>query len=356
VVRVAFVWGALLLPALASAAWFKGNTHAHTLNSDGNAAPVEVVRWYREHGYQFVVITDHEFLTDVAPLQALYGADGKFLVMPGQEVSQMIADPSHQDGLRQAHVNGIGTSRLVIPMGEGSGMGRTAPRGTTVADTFVRNIAAIAAAGGVAQINHPNFRWSIGVEDFGRVPAGTLFEVWNGHIAANNLGGVDEAGHRSLSSEELWDALLTRRKRLWGVASDDSHDYHAPDNPDAARPGQAWIFVRADTLSSEQLMAALKRGDFYASTGVVLDELVVRRSEISIRIARSREAGKGGLSSDDVRYLTRFIGTGGRVLAEVVGHSPRYSIRGDEGYVRASVTDSNGRHAWTQPVFVPLTD
>jgi len=45
-------------------------------------------------------------------------------------------------------------------------------------------------------------------------------------------------------------------------------------------------------------------------------------------------------------------GRGGRVLAEVAGASAHYEIRGDEGYVRATVTDSNGRRAWTQPVRV----
>ena len=30
-----------------------------------------------------------------------------------------------------------------------------------------------------------------------------------------------------------------------------------------------------------------------------------------------------------------------------------YEIKGNEGYVRARVTDSAGGKAWTQPVFVP---
>ena len=44
--------------------WFKGNTHTHTLNSDGDSTPDDVVRWYREHGYHFLVLTDHNFLTE----------------------------------------------------------------------------------------------------------------------------------------------------------------------------------------------------------------------------------------------------------------------------------------------------
>ncbi len=55
--------------------WYKGNTHTHTINSDGDSPPDEVARWYREHGYQFLVLTDHNFLTSVDGLNALMGAD-----------------------------------------------------------------------------------------------------------------------------------------------------------------------------------------------------------------------------------------------------------------------------------------
>ena len=40
------------------------------------------------------------------------------------------------------------------------------------------------------------------------------------------------------------------------------------------------------------------------------------------------------------------------MLADVAGVAARYMIRGDEGYVRATVTDSHGRRAWTQPFWV----
>src|SRR5687767_7698551 len=50
--------------------WYKGNTHTHTLNSDGDSTPDEVVRWYREHRYHFLVLTDHNFVTSVDGLNA----------------------------------------------------------------------------------------------------------------------------------------------------------------------------------------------------------------------------------------------------------------------------------------------
>ncbi|MBI4811592.1 MAG: hypothetical protein HY800_09190, partial [Ignavibacteriales bacterium] len=47
------------------AQWFKGNTHAHTTRSDGNEPPRRVVRWYFDHEYNFLVVTDHDKLTDI---------------------------------------------------------------------------------------------------------------------------------------------------------------------------------------------------------------------------------------------------------------------------------------------------
>lgn len=141
-----------------TARWYRGNTHTHTLNSDGNATPDDVARWYRMKGYEFVVITDHEFLTDVVPLNGTIGAPGKFLVIRGQEVTQRLADPTVQpSGRRQAHINAIGINRVVMPVG--SSDGATVARDATMADLYARNIAGIRAAGGIAQVNHPNWLW-----------------------------------------------------------------------------------------------------------------------------------------------------------------------------------------------------
>ena len=52
------------------------------------------------------------------------------------------------------------------------------------------------------------------------------------------------------------------------------------------------------------------------------------------------------------KYRIQFIGSGGRVLSEVAGPSATYDIKGNEGYVRARVLESNGRMAWTQPVMI----
>jgi len=319
--------------------WYRGNTHAHTLNSDGDTPADGVVRWYREHGYHFTLITDHEFITDVAPLNAMFGAAGRFLVISGQEVTQRVADASHPDGFRQAHVNALGVTRVVRPIGE-----RNIATGMTVAATYARHLPAIKEAGGVPQVNHPNFRWSVPLQEMLELPDSTLFELWNGHPTVYNLGGTDSAGRVMPSTEALWDSLLTRGKLLFAVADDDSHSFRPQDaeNTELARPGRGWIMVRADTLAADAILSALRRGDFYASTGVTLRDYHADAQVVRVDVAAARDA----------RYLTEFIGKGGRVLGSATGTRARYRITGAEGYVRARVTDSAGRRAWMQPVRV----
>src|SRR4026209_2255837 len=118
--------------------WYKGNTHTHTLNSDGDSTPDEVVRWYRSHGYRFLVLTDLNFLTSVDGLNALHGADERFLVVRGEEVTDAF------DG-KPLHVNGLNLARQVEPQ-----------HGTSILDTLQRTIDAIRAADGVPHVNHPN--------------------------------------------------------------------------------------------------------------------------------------------------------------------------------------------------------
>lgn len=299
--------------------WYKGNTHTHTLNSDGDSTPDEVVRWYREHGYQFLVLTDHNFLTSVDGLNALHGADEQFLVIRGEEVTDNF-------GNKPIHVNGINLSRAVEPQG-----------GKSVLETLQRNVDAIRAASGVPHINHPNFRWAITAAELNQVQDNKLFEIYNGHPQVNNVGGGGAPG-----LEEVWDQILSRGKLLYGIAVDDAHHFKRPWDRNSARPGRGWVMVKTDQLSVANILNALERGEFYASTGVELQDYQVDEKEMTITIK----------PSGDSKYRVQFIGNGGRVLSEVNSSPARYEFRGNEVYVRAKVIESNGGLAWTQPVLV----
>jgi hypothetical protein len=85
-------------PAAPAPKWYKGNTHSHSWNTDADIPPDEVARWYREQKYNFLVLTDHDSVTDVAPLNALLAPSRlvgstaglpytPFLVLSGEEVT-----------------------------------------------------------------------------------------------------------------------------------------------------------------------------------------------------------------------------------------------------------------------------
>ena len=231
-----------IVPAMLAAQtqWFKGNTHTHTIDSDGDSTPDDVAKWYRKHGYQFLFITDHEYLTDPSPLNALFGVKDRFLLLPGQEITQWGEDSKRSS----AHVNALFTHEVIFPMGIrkclGSGCGAYAPKETQLETTFQTNIAAVLGQGGIAQVNHPNYRWSVKPEDLYSIPDGTLLEIWNGQGHINNLGGEVAPGDVRPSAEGFWDILLSRGKRVWGVGSDDSHTFTEPgvNDPSGLRRGR----------------------------------------------------------------------------------------------------------------------
>lgn len=307
-------------PADVPMQWYKGNTHTHTLNSDGDSTPDDVVRWYREHGYQFLVLTDHNFHTSVEGLNALHAADERFLVVRGEEVTST-------SGGKPVHVNGLDTSRRV---GTQSG----APE-STVVDVLQRSVDGIRAASGVPHINHPNFQWALTIEDLQRVRNNKLFEIFNGHPEVNNVGGGHVPG-----LEEVWDRLLSSGTLVYGIAVDDAHVFKKPGDATVAGPGRGWVMVRAERLDSRTLLESMERGDFYASTGVVLDTVETTLTGMTVKVKPE------GTS----KYRIQFIGRGGRVLSEVAESSATYAFTGVEGYVRARVLESNGRTAWGQPV------
>ena len=297
--------------------WFKGNTHTHTVNSDGDSTPDEVVRWYREHGYNFLVLTDHNYLTSVDGLNAVHAAVEKFLVVRGEEVTSTVAS-------KAVHVNGLALDSLVQP-----------PTGTSITAVAQQSVDGIRKANGVPHINHPNFTWAITPEDLLQVQRTRLFEIFNGHPQVNNEGGGGTPG-----LEEIWDRLLSNGRLMYGVAVDDAHHFKRPGDPLASGPGRGWIYVRADRLDAGALVAALERGDFYASTGVELERYDASPASISLTIKATPYS----------RYRVQFIGSNGRVLSEQTTATATYTVNGDEGYVRARVFESNGYRAWTQPL------
>ena len=380
--------------------WFKGNLHTHSLWSDGDDFPEMIADWYRDHGYHFLALTDHNVIatgqrwkkiTEVdkrggGPVFEKYlsrfggtwvetrGHDddrevrlkpldeyrciveerGRFLLLNAEEISDTA------EGV-PVHMNASNIDAAIQPVG-----------GKTVQDAINANLTNIeeqARRTGreiLAHINHPNFGWAITAEDLAMVVRERFFEVYNGHPGVNQPGDT----HRP-SIDRLWDIANTIRighlsaAPLYGIATDDSHSYHKPNG---ARPGRGWIMVRTTHLTPESLIRAIRAGDCYASSGVTLRNVEYDRDQHTLTIEIEPQG--------EATYTTQFIGTlqdhdaesrptlneqgeplvdksgkplrvsrtysadVGKVLAAEQGLRPQYRLTGNELYVRAVVTAS----------------
>jgi hypothetical protein len=322
-------------PGPAAVRYLKGQLHLHSSRSgDSRTAPEDVVRWYREHGFDFIVFTDHNRAGPSV-------RSTRPLVLSGIELTQNLAacSPPPEAGERCLfHVNGLFLGR------EAAGLEPWRPKLLPDRRAAYRQaIAAATQAGGIAQLNHPNFHHGADaalLTTLVREESLRFFEVANGSFDAGNAG---DATHPS--TEELWDRTLTAGAWLYGTATDDAHHYY--DAGTMAAPtfpaGRGFVMVRA-SLDEPSIRAATLRGDFYASTGVLLDRAEVADGALVVTVAgRELQA-----------HTFTFIGTGGRRLAHTRGHEARFALAdAPAGYLRAVVEDGQEHKAWVQPVRVP---
>jgi hypothetical protein len=393
----------------ASAHWWKGNLHTHSLWSDGDDYPEMIVGWYKEHGYQFLALSDHNvMLTGNAWIPALTNRGGKgalekylarygeawverreengrpqvrlktleefrgrfeepgqFLLIPGEEISDKFESSP-------IHLNATNLRDLIPPQ-----------HGNSVFEVIQNDVNAVLAQRKrtgqpmIPHINHPNFQWALTAEDLLKVRGDRFLEIYNGHPITRNNGDAEHA-----SAERIWDILLTRRvaelrlEPFWGTAVDDSHNYHTYKTENS-NPGRGWLMVRAEQLTPAALIAGLDKGDFYATSGVALDEIRSAGRELALKIKtepgvsyktqfigtrKGYDAGSEPVTVDGktLRATRKYSSDIGAVLAEVEGPTPAYRLKGDEIYVRAKVISTRLKEnptvkgdvetAWFQPL------
>lgn len=311
------------------AGFLKGQLHLHSSNSgDSETPPPDVANWYAGRGYDFIVFTDHNRVTTGVVREDL-------LVIPGVELTFNVqeCDPPPEGPLCPLHVNAL----FVDPNASVAGR----PEDLWRATVYRHLVAQARALGGLAQINHPNFHYAADVETIAAVAEGPLLlEVANEAIDSNNGG---DAKHPSTFA--IWDALLARGIRVWGTATDDAHHY---DDAASVRArgelafegDRGFVMVRGDADPTvDEVEAAMARGDFYASTGALFHD--IECDDGALRVwPRDRSAkleciaGRPGFS----------LGAADRVDGRVCLPNP-----GEHAYVRAEITDAEGRRAWTQP-------
>lgn len=283
--------------------FWKGNLHTHSNRSDGALDPAEVCRRYREAGYDFLCLSDHFLpqysfpLTDTRELRT-----DRFTTLIGAELH---APATHLGDLWHILAVGLPLDFAATPEGEdGPALARRA-----------------VAAGAFVGIAHPQW-YGLDFTDGLALDAAHAVEIYN-HTCEMLSARPDGVA--------LFDDLLTRGRKLTGFASDDAH-FHANDS------FGGWVQVKAETLEPEALLAALKAGHYYASTGPEI-------------VAIERDGDTLSVTASPVRSIV-LAGPGARsavVHGDSITEGKLDLSRFAGGWCRVVVTDMAGKRAWAQP-------
>jgi len=292
--------------------WLRGDLHCHTLYSDGDSWPPEMLSAAAEVGLEFLGVTDHNNVGH----QLAYGpgGDGLPVVVPGIEVTTY-----------GGHWNAWGTDRW---------WEFREPESKAVE----RTIRAAAETGAVVSICHPKPfgpPWEYeGVSGFHAV------EVWNGPWEQLNAASL-----------AFWESLLRRGDRRAALGGSDTHYLHAshlnPRDADSLGTPTTWVQV-GDRRGVDAILAAIREGRSFVSESprgpqLYLEPDPARAGRVTVEVRDGAGAALVLLSE-----------AGAVDTAAVSGPAwdGTFDVPAGASYVRAELAGANGRiRALTNPVW-----
>lgn len=289
--------------------WYKGNCHTHSTVSDGRLPIEDRFAAYRDAEYDFLVITDHGSVSDVAKLSE----DG-FLAISGSELH-----PKNSYGGDTYHI-------VALNIHEPIDCGPLHPNEV---------IERVKELGGESFLAHPY--WS----------GHTILDLspLNGYIGVEVYNDTCTGIGKGFS-EPHWDNLLDKAGPTLGFAVDDAHGtehdvFHG------------WIVVKSPDLKTESIMSSIKSGAFYSSMGPEIHDIKAEEIEVEGRDGNLEKRTKISVSCSPARSITfkslrsrgRHVrASGGNLLTEA-----EYTVSAANKYVRIEITDEAGNKGWSNP-------
>ncbi len=292
--------------------WIRGDLHCHTVYSDGDSWPSEVLHAAADAGFDFLGVTDHNNVRH----QRAYGpgGDGLPLVVPGVEVTTY-----------GGHWNAWGTDRW---------WEFREPEARAVEATM-REAAAAAA---VVCVNHPK---PLGPPwEYADIGGFHAVEVWNGPwVRLNSIALA------------FWEDRLLRGERVTAVGGSDTHYLKTtdPDPRHSPRLGGPTTWVQTgDAPNVASILAALREGRAFVSASA-------RGPQLYLTPDPAR-AGRVHVEVRDAESCALRLITDAGLIHSAAVNAPVWDASVDmvpaARYVRAQLSDSTGDvRALSNPVW-----
>ena len=296
--------------------FWRGNLHTHSSRSDGMRDVAEVCRAYKARGYDFLAITDHFIglynypITDTREFR-----DAEFTTLIGAELHS-----GAMDNGALWHILAVGLPFDFTPS-------ETPFFVTSEIQESGAEIAQRAVdAGAFVAIARPE--WSgLSEADMRSIMAAHAVEVYNHgcEVESDRGGGLHSADYLSATGQ-----------RLSFIATDDAHFRNGEFDAFGG-----WVKVKATENTPEALLAALKAGAMYASTGpdfldIELDDRYahIRCSPCSVIVLMGEGVTTETAIGDNL--------TKARLPLNRLTDSP---------WIRVTLIDAAGKKAWSNPIW-----
>ena len=333
--------------------WRRGDFHVHTAHSDGSCdvagtrGPCPATHTFdaaRDAGLDFVAITDHNTLTQLADIAAAQKQYPKTLLIPGTEVTTF-----------NGHANAVGLSQFVdFQLGS--------PRLPTLAKLFDE----ADAQGAFVSVNHPSLPsgevcmgcgWTVKDTDWSRVAA---IEVVNGSTLRTSGA---EGGFSGIA---FWDRLLKEGHHITAIGGSDNHDATDVTGAKQSPVGKPTTVVYANDLSARGIVEGVKSGrvfvDVAGMPGATLEmDAYLDRQSVEMGGELRLPDGKSAMLSITIGGMpgnvTLAFGSDNVVLTNRTQVAPppsRHDMMfvvasaslapgADHGYIRPEVRDAAGK-------------
>ncbi|MBS9718699.1 PHP domain-containing protein [Pseudohalocynthiibacter aestuariivivens] len=293
----------------------RGNLHTHSTGSDGLYSPQEVCSRYQAEGYDFIALTDHFVgLFDYPITDTTDFRNSQFTTIIGAEL----------------HTGVMGNGNLWHLLGIGLPLDFPPPHAPHFQSVDGSETAASIAqrardAGAFVAIAHPH--WSgMSQADALSVTAAHAVETYNHGCVVDN-----DRGEGFLILEHL----LNQERRLNLIAADDAH-FNTPDH------FGGWVMVKTRENTSEALLAALKAGTYYSSTGPEIHDIRFTSDCIEVDCTAAATIVVQGKGTSTATLHGKAMTRESLSLARL-RNSP---------WVRVTIVDRTGKRAWSNPIWL----
>ncbi len=313
--------------------FYKANLHCHTCVSDGVFTPEDVKEAYKAEGYSVLAFTDHNIMIDNTHL-----SEPDFLVLNGVEYNISMQPYQAPRGSRSS-----GEFNMIAPppdakliMYQEKYVAYT--RSHAYFDKAMRDeneepyeryyspecisdmMTRAREAGFFVFYNHPGYSQ----ENY------TVYTKYKGMHAMEILNyGSEYFGNRGYAPQ-VYDDICKSGNLIYCVATDDNH-------VEEDRFG-GFVMVKADKLEYTTVIDALKRGDFYSSSGAVINDVWY-------------EDGYAHITCENAQSIFLNTGTtfngGVHAKGDEALDGASFKLHPLMKYIRFTVFDKNGKAAWS---------